>query len=223
MKVLLIEDDKDLNDLLSYNLSKNGFDVIESYDANEGLIQLDNVKFNIIILDLMLPGLKGLDFLKLIRNKENTKNIPVIITSAKNTEQDIIYALEQGADDYLTKPFSMEMLIAKINTILRRGNINFQSNIIEYKNIKIDNSFHKVFIDDKEVKLTFKEFELLKLFITNPHKIFTRNILLNTLWGYDSDSMTRTIDAHISSLRKKLGENGNIIQSISKIGYGIKE
>lgn len=223
MNILIIEDDNDLIELIAYNLQKNNFCVTKSYNANDGLILTEDINFNLILLDLMLPGLKGMEFLKIIRSKENTKNIPVIIISAKNSEQDIVTALEAGADDYLTKPFTIKMMITKINTILRRGNINFEKTIYEYGNIKLYTENYRTFINEQEIKLTNKEFELLKLFITNPNKIFTRNILLNTLWGYDSDSMTRTVDAHISSLRKKLGKNCNIIKSISKIGYGIEE
>ena len=193
-------------------------------NANDGLIILDEVACDIILLDLMLPGLKGMDFLKIIRSKENTANIPVIIISAKNTEHDIISGLNTGADDYLPKPFSMEMLTAKVNTILRRGSsiTGRSSNIIEHKGIKIDDANHKVYIDGQEIKLTHKEYELLRLFLLNPDTIFSRDRLLNSIWGYDSQSYTRTVDAHIASLRKKLLHYGDLIKSVSKTGYGLQ-
>ena len=146
----------------------------------------------------------------------------MIIISAKNAEHDIISALDHGADDYLPKPFSMEMLSAKINTVLRRGLKPEGEMQLECMGIKMDDSRRKVFIDSEEIILTHKEYELLKIFISNPNKIFTRNQLLNTVWGYDSESMTRTVDSHVSTLRKKLGVKGDIIKSIPKIGYGVE-
>ena len=222
--VLLIEDDLDITELIAYNLQKAGFKVHTADNANDGLIILDEVACDIILLDLMLPGLKGMDFLKIIRSKENTANIPVIIISAKNAEHDIISGLNTGADDYLPKPFSMEMLTAKVNTILRRGSsiTGRSSNIIEHKGIKIDDANHKVYIDGQEIKLTHKEYELLRLFLLNPDTIFSRDRLLNSIWGYDSQSYTRTVDAHIASLRKKLLLYGDLIKSVSKTGYGLQ-
>lgn len=222
--VLLIEDDLDITELIAYNLQKTGFKVHTADNANDGLIILDEVACDIILLDLMLPGLKGMDFLKIIRSKENTANIPVIIISAKNTEHDIISGLNTGADDYLPKPFSMEMLTAKVNTILRRGSAitGRSSNIIEHKGIKIDDANHKVYIDGQEIKLTHKEYELLRLFLLNPDTIFSRDRLLNSIWGYDSQSYTRTVDAHVASLRKKLLHYGDLIKSVSKTGYGLQ-
>lgn len=221
-KVLLIEDDPDIRELISYNLTKNGFSVTSAENANDALIMLDDIKIDIILLDLMLPGLKGMQFLDIVRAKSGVKHIPVIIISAKNAEHDIISALDHGADDYLPKPFSMEMLSAKINTVLRRGLKSEGEMQLECMGIKMDDSRRKVFIDSEEIVLTHKEYELLKIFISNPNKIFTRNQLLNTVWGYDSESMTRTVDSHVSTLRKKLGAKGDIIKSIPKIGYGVE-
>ncbi len=222
-KIMLVEDDPDIRDLVIYNLQKNGFSVTSADNANDALIMLDDIKVDIILLDLMLPGLKGMQFLDIVRNREGIKNIPVIIISAKNAEHDIITALEHGADDYLPKPFSMEILAAKINTVLRRGVKAEEGAPLEYMGIKMDGSRRKVFSDGGEIRLTHKEYELLKIFISSPNKIFTRNQLLNTVWGYDSESMTRTVDSHVSTLRKKLGPKGDIIKSIPKIGYGVEE
>lgn len=221
--ILIIEDDNDIRSLIVYNLEKNGFKIIEADNANDALISLEEVNIDAILLDIMLPGLNGIQFLEIIRRKENTSRTPVIIISAKNAEHDIISALEKGADDYLPKPFSMEMLNAKIKSVLRRtvGSENYTPTL-EYKNIKMDDTRHKVFSSGVEIKLTNKEYELLRLFMASPHRIFTRNKLLNTVWGYDSESLTRTVDAHISTLRKKLGDNGEIIKSIPKIGYGLE-
>lgn len=221
--VLLIEDDADISELIAYNLQKAGFKTHAAENANDGLIILDEVACDIILLDLMLPGLKGMDFLNIIRSRKNSANIPVIIISAKTAENDIISGLNAGADDYLPKPFSMEMLVTKINTILRRGSsiTGRQSNIIEYKGIKVDDANHKVYAAGNEIKLTHKEYALLRLFLLNPDTIFSRDMLLNSIWGYDSQSYTRTVDAHIASLRKKLMQCGDLIKSVSKTGYGL--
>lgn len=222
-RILLIEDDNDIRELIKYNLEKRSHTVIDHDNANSALITLEDVAIDIILLDIMLPGLKGTQFLKIVRDKQTTKNIPVIIISAKNREEDIIAALDGGADDYLPKPFSIEMLVAKINSILRRAeSVNITDKILEVNNISIDDNKHKVFVDKVEIKLTLKEYELLKLFLTNKNKIFTRNQLLNSIWSYDSEAMTRTVDSHIASLRKKLGVASNIIVSIPKIGYGVE-
>ena len=223
-KVLLIEDDSDITELIQYNLKKNGFECICSDNANDGLIILEDIVIDIILLDIMLPGLKGMDFLNVLRRSSKYDHIPVIVISANNMEQDVIHALNSGADDYLPKPFSMDMLVVKINTILRRGIIKAkgESSVIVYKNIKIDKNTRKVTADSNEIKLTHKEYELLHLLISNYGKVFSREVLLNTIWSYNSDAFTRTIDSHIASLRKKLGSCSSIIKSISKIGYTVE-
>jgi two-component system phosphate regulon response regulator PhoB len=220
-KILLIEDQEDLRELIVYNLQKeNKFEVIESDNANDALIILEDVNVDLILLDLMLPGLKGSDFLRIIKNKEKTEEIPVIIISAKAKEQDVVQGLKLGADDYLTKPFSTKVLMAKIETILRRVSPGKQTTF-SYQSIRLNRENHKVYADGNEVTLTNKEFELILLFLKKPQKVFHRNQLLNTIWGYDSEVFTRTVDAHISSLRKKLGKQGKLIKSIPKVGYGL--
>lgn len=218
-KILVIEDNEDMRDLVNFNLSQNNFEIFDFENANDGLMFLEDNNIDLILLDLMLPGLKGMQFLQIIRNSGN--NTPVIIISAKNTEQDIINALESGADDYLTKPFSMKILIAKINIILKRNTFT-DDKIININDIEIDTMSHKVFIEGNEVILTNKEFELLLLMFKNPKKVYTRNYLLDSIWGYDSEVYSRTIDTHISSLRKKLGNKAKIIKSVPKIGYRVE-
>ncbi len=217
-KVLLIEDNKDLSAIIKFNLIKQGYEVFSVENANDGLMILDDVEIDIILLDLMLPGLSGEEFLKIVKSNSKLKNIPVIIISAKDMEKNIVEGLKLGADDYLTKPFSIKVLLAKIEAVLRRvANRNFQN--LSYKGITIDEDSFKVKVDDDEITLTKKEFELLKLFIENPKKVFTRDNLLDKVWGYSSEVYTRTVDAHVSSLRKKLGDKGKLIKSIPKVGY----
>lgn len=224
MNILLIEDESDIGELITYSLEKAGYTVRHVTNANDGLIVLEENAIDFILLDLMLPGLKGNDFLKVVRANKKYENIPIIIESAKNSEQEIIACLNAGADDYLPKPFSMEMLDAKIKSILRRGTsfVERKSTVIKYENIKIDLSTYTVYVDNNEIKLTLKELELLKLFIQNPGKVYSRDVLLNTIWGYHSDSYTRTVDSHIASLRKKLGTAGDKVKSVPKIGYGVE-
>lgn len=221
-KILLIEDDPDISDLIVYNLQKSGFRVHHVPNANEALILLENEIFDLILLDLMLPGLKGSDFLSIIRSRDLFTKIPVIIISAMNAEADIISGLNKGADDYLPKPFSMEMLATKVNTLLRRT-VGGTSGIWEYRDIRMEDSVRKVFVGGREIVLTHREYELLKLFLSRPHEIFPRDVLLNSLWGYSCDFLTRTIDSHISTLRKKLGDAGSCIKSVPKVGYGIDD
>ncbi|MDT8448102.1 MAG: response regulator [bacterium] len=218
--ILVIEDQEDVRELIAYNLRKQNFEVIEASNANDALILLEDINLDLILLDLMLPGLGGLDFLKVLKSKEEYRHIAVIILSAKSEEHEVVTGLKLGADDYVTKPFSIKVLMAKIETVLRRVNSAEQS-LLQYKDIVLNQDEHKVRAQDKEVTLTNKEFELLLLFLKKPKKVFHRNQLLNSIWGYDSETYTRTVDAHVSSLRKKLGPPGKLIRSIPKVGYGL--
>ncbi len=217
-KILLIEDNNDLAAIIKFNLIKSGYEVFNVDNANNGLMILDDVEIDIILLDLMLPGLSGSEFLRVIKSNKKSENIPVIIISAKNLENDIVNGLKSGADDYLTKPFSIKVLLAKIEAVLRRTPVT-TSKKLSYKGIEIDIESYTVKVDDKAIILTKKEFEIISLFISNSKKVFSRDMLLNKIWGYSSEVFTRTVDAHISSLRKKLGEKGKLIKSIPKVGY----
>jgi two-component system phosphate regulon response regulator PhoB len=179
---------------------------------------MEDTHTDLILLDLMLPGLQGLQFLDIIRKRKDS--VHIIIISARNAEHDIINALERGADDYITKPFSFDFLEAKIQAVLRRGVSSAAKTDSKNRNgIVINDEIHKVTIDGEQIHLTQKEYNLLSLFLRNPEKVFTRNRLLNSVWGYDSELYTRTVDSHVATLRKKLGEKGKHIRSIPKIGY----
>jgi len=217
-KILIVEDEDSLRELIVFNLSKAGFDVLEADNANDALIFIEEFTPDLIILDVMMPGLKGTQFLQIIKRSPKFSSIPVIIISARSSESDILEGLEIGADDYITKPFSMKVLIAKIKILLRRVQKK-DENVIEYKGIYADLETHKVFINNREISLTYKEFELLIFFLKHPKKVFSRSQLLSNIWGYDADLYTRTVDSHISSLRKKLEEKGDLIKSLPKVGY----
>ncbi|ADR19478.1 response regulator [Calditerrivibrio nitroreducens] len=217
-KILIVEDEDALRELIAFNLTKAGYDVIESENANDALIFIEEITPDLIILDIMMPGLKGTQLLQLLKRSPKFSNIPVIIISARSSESDIVEGLELGADDYITKPFSMKVLIAKIKILLRKKQEKTE-NIIEYKGIIVDLEKYKVFLNNKEITLTYKEFELLVFFLKHPKKVFSRSQLLSNIWGYDADIFTRTVDSHVSSLRKKLEDKGNLIKSLPKVGY----
>ncbi len=218
-KILLVEDEEALREVVAFNIQNAGHDLVETDNANDALMLLEEFLPDLILLDIMLPGLKGDQFLALIRANSKFAAIPVIIISAKNSEEDIVRILELGADDYLTKPFSIKVLLAKVMVVLKRSQTDDHGTFLHYAETSIDEVNHKAFVDGQEIILTNKEFALLLLFIKHPRRVFTRNQLLNTIWGYDADVFTRTVDSHISTLRKKLGEAGQIIKSIPKIGY----
>jgi two-component system phosphate regulon response regulator PhoB len=219
--ILIIEDEDDLREIIKYNLENNGFQTQDVSNANDALILMDDFLPDLILLDLMLPGLKGENFLSLIKKNSKYKAIPVVIISAKNKEEDIVKAIEAGADDYLVKPFSIKVLIAKINAIIKRR-VGEESFGFEYEGLRVDEGNYKIFLDDKELELTHKEYLLLSFLLKHPKQVLPRNQLLTKVWGYESDVYTRTVDSHISSLRKKLGQKGELIKSIQKIGYKLE-
>ncbi len=217
LRILIIEDEDALRELLEYEFGRQGFEVTALDNANDALIVVEDYLPDLILLDLMLPGLKGLQFLDILRREG--KEVPVIIISAKNAETDIICALERGADDYVTKPFSVSYLEAKIKAMMRRGG-EFKPGVnLSGGGVSLDLEARKAFIDGEAVSLTQKEFELLALFMRKAGRAFTRNQLLNSIWGYEANLLSRTVDVHVASLRKKLGDKGAYIQTIPKIGY----
>lgn len=217
MRILIIEDEEALRELLEYEFTRQGLTVVSLDNANDALIAVEDCPPDLILLDLMLPGLKGLQFLDILRREGN--EVPIIIISARNAETDIINALERGADDYVTKPFSFNFLEAKIKAVLRRGGEIKSSAKISMGGITVDPESHKAFCDDELLPLTQKEFELLSFFIQKSGRAFTRNQLLNSIWGYDASLLSRTVDVHVASLRKKMGDKGAYIQTVPKIGY----
>lgn len=219
-KIVLIEDDNALRDIIAFNLKKNSHTVFDTENANDALIYMEEVIPDVIIADLMLPGLKGEDFVKIVKSKAKTASIPIIIISAKDGEDKVVELLKSGADDYLTKPFSIKILLSKIDVLLKRTQKS--SNRIAYSNVEIDMDSRKVFVDGVEISLTHTEFELLVFLMKHPKMVFTRNQFLSNIWGYDSEIYTRTVDAHISSLRKKLNNAKFKIKSVPKVGYKIE-
>ncbi|MDR2350213.1 MAG: response regulator transcription factor [Deltaproteobacteria bacterium] len=217
MLILLIEDETALREVIVYHLTREGYRLLSLGNANDALIAIEEAPPDLVLLDLMLPGLQGLQFLDIFRQKNKTT--PVIIISARNTEDDIIKALEKGADDYLPKPFGLKLLETKIKVALRHKSDASDTNAHESAGVKVELDTHKAFCGEKELTLTQKEYDLLALFLRKPEKVFTRNQLLSMVWGYDSELNSRTVDVHVAMLRKKLGDRGTHVKTIPKIGY----
>lgn len=218
MLVYIVEDDENIREIESYSLQKNGFEVREFCDG-EGLLEdcLEH-KPNLIILDIMLPGKDGLSLLKDIKANSRLADIPIMLISAKSSEIDKVKGLDMGADDYLTKPFGTMELVSRVNALLRRFK-NEEKSDFEYKEIAIDDSKRSVSAFSKHVELTFKEYELLKYFIEHKQTALTRERLLEAVWGYDFAGESRTVDMHIKTLRKKLGDAGSYIKTVRNVGY----
>ncbi len=221
-QVLIIEDEPDIRKTIDYNLSKESFKVLQAGSIAEGEKVLASNKIDVIILDLMLPDGSGLTLCRDIKSDDKTKNIPIIILTAKTEEVDRVVGFELGADDYVTKPFSVRELILRVKAILKRGPASFkntQETEYSFGDLTLDLAAHQVYINGGEVPLTALEFRLLKHLIDRKGRVQTRDQLLEDVWGYSSDVTTRTVDTHIKRLREKLGSTGDHIQTIRGVGY----
>ena len=220
-KILIVDDEPNILELLEYNLKKEGYEVVRADTGEKAVALLEKTKPNIVLLDQMLPGLDGLGVLKKIRSVDTYADMPVIMVTAKAEEVDKIIGLELGADDYITKPFSPRELVARVKAHLRRAKRS-ESSLPEellFKTMKIDTANYKAYINDTELKLTLKEFELLSMLISNGSQVLTRDVILNKIWGYEYFGETRTVDVHITNLRKKIGEYGDNIETVRGVGY----
>lgn len=230
-KILVVDDELSIRELVKYNLEKAGFTVQCLDDGTKAWAHLQKASPDLVVLDLMLPGMDGLDVCRNIRQMEKTKMLPVLILTARGSEVDRIVGLEIGADDYLTKPFSPRELVARVKTILRRSR-NFsavplpQENIplIVNGNLKIYPEYYQAILGGEKLDLTLKEFQLLLQLVTNPGKVYTREYLLENIWGYELSGDTRTVDVHIRNIRRKLGNytEAELIETVRGIGYRFK-
>ncbi|KAB3538573.1 response regulator transcription factor [Alkaliphilus pronyensis] len=226
-KILVVDDEEHILELIKFNLEKNGFEVYTSDDGEKCIEFLSSQEVDLVVLDLMLPGMDGLEVCKKIRRIDGLDKLPIIMLTARGEETDRILGLELGADDYLTKPFSVRELLARIKAVLRRIEDTPRiknSKVLRVKDLEMDTEKHVVMIKGKVVDLTLKEFELLKILIENRGKVLSRNLLLDEVWGYEYFGETRTVDVHIRHLRKKIGddESGEYIETIRGVGYKIK-
>lgn len=220
-KVFIVEDDENIRDLVLYALKSSGFEAFGFENGRDFFVKLETERPDLVILDIMLPGEDGISILKKIRNNRNLNLIPIIMLSAKGSEYDRVLGLDLGADDYLTKPFSILELISRIKSVLRRGFTEPEKTIsvLVYENIQMDTTKHMVLIDNHPITLTLKEFELLRFLIVNQGIVLTREKLMNAIWGFDYQGESRTIDMHIKSLRQKLESAGHLIKTIRGVGY----
>ena len=221
MNILVIEDEPDIRKNLEYNLSREGFTVTCSSSLSQAESILNSNTFSLILLDLMLPDGSGLDLCKKIKSDPKTETIPIIILTAKDDEVDKVVGFELGADDYVTKPFSVRELILRVKAILKRG--SEKKEILEvvrkFGDLRLDIDSHEVHVDNVEINLTALEFKLLRQLVDTRGRVQSREQLLSEVWGYSSEVTTRTVDTHIKRLREKLGPMGKYVQTIRGVGY----
>jgi two-component system, OmpR family, phosphate regulon response regulator PhoB len=223
LRVLVIEDERDLVDVLTYNLEREGYATIVAHDGLEGLRKAQTLLPDLILLDIMLPGMSGTDVCRELRSGERTRDIPIIIISARAEETDQVVGFSLGADDYVTKPFSAKVLMQRIKALQRRiEGTTDPSAVIEYLGVKIDRVRHRAFADDHELELTPTEFRLLECLLRQPGRAFTRHQLMDAAIGESAMVLERTIDVHIKTLRKKLG-TADLIETVRGVGYRFRE
>lgn len=225
-KILIIDDELNIVELLRYNLESVGYKVFYALTGKEGLNLSKQKKPDIILLDIMLPEMDGFDVCKEIKKNSDTENISIIMLTAKSEEFDKILGLEIGADDYITKPFSLRELQARIKAVLRRNSKEDKTEVVSIRDLTIDFNKHEVLKSGNKIELTLKEFELLKLLILNKGKVLTRDFLLDKVWGYEYYGETRTVDVHVRHLRQKIENNDKnplYIETVRGIGYKFKE
>ncbi len=229
-RILIIDDEEHILELLDFNLSLEGYEVITTMSSLDGLDIIKQDKPDLVLLDWMLPKMSGIELLNIIRSDEDYDDIAVIMLTAKNMEEDKLEGLTIGADDYVTKPFSIKELSARVKNILKRYNkqdSNNKTNKIGSNKLKagdliLELDRHEVYLRDRLIDLTVKEYGILKLLLENKGRVISREHILEKIWGYDYFGETRTVDVHIRYLRKKLGEDENFIDTIRGLGYKIK-
>jgi len=227
--ILVIDDEADIREILRYNLTEEGYQVELMEDGDKALQTLHQKRPDLILLDLMLPGIPGLEFCKQVKRDPELETIPIIMITAKSSETDVIVGLELGADDYITKPFSPKEVLARVKALLRRTDENRRIGDVQsskeytFENLKLNISRHEVHVDAKEVKLTTTEFRILQCFLSRLGHVFSRDELIDFAVGKDVSVVDRTIDVHITNLRKKIGRYGSCIESIRSVGYRFKD
>ena len=225
-KILIVEDERDIVDLLRYNLEEAGFETDYVRNGADALHRAVEKSPNLILLDLMLPEVDGLIVCRLLKNDPRTKNIPVVMVTAKAEERDRIAGLELGVDDYITKPFSPKEVVLRVSAVLRRIQVGKQSEDtqqIQRHGLTIDLDKHQVVTESGPIDLTATEFKLITLFARQPGRVFTRDILMDVIWGQEYYGIDRTVDTHVSRLRRKLGEFGEHIETVHGVGYRFKD
>ena len=219
--IYVVEDDKDIREIVVYALNSAGFKALGYETGEEFLTALDAGLPSLVILDIMLPEIDGLTILKRLRAKHKARQLPVIMLTAKHSEYDRVKGLDLGADDYIPKPFGVMELIARVNAVLRRSDSE-ENKIFEMSDLTLDPVRRDVRVGGEPVKLTYKEYELLYCLMLNSGIVLSREKIIETVWGYDFEGESRTIDMHIKTLRKKLGSSGALIKTVRNVGYQLK-
>jgi len=223
--IVVIDDEEDILELLDFNLTREGYRVILQKDGPQGLAAIRSLIPDLVILDLMLPGLNGLDVCRIVKNDKDLEHIPIVMLTVKGEEEDIVTGFELGADDYITKPFSIHVLVARVRAVLRRskGKVDIVSNRhIHVGNLRIDPAMFNVNVQGRDIRLTKMEFGILNTLAENEGRVLTRKQLLKAVQGNVETVTDRTIDVHLASLRKKLGDTGYLIQTVRGVGYRLK-
>ena len=224
-RVLIVEDEVDLAATLEYSLTREGYQVTVAHTGQAALAAaLADPGPNVIVLDLMLPDLPGTEVCRRLREHERTRELPIVMCTAKDTEIDRVVGFEVGADDYVVKPFSVRELALRVRAMLRRSHrTEAESEILRFGRLKVDREAHRVWIDDAEVTLTALEFRLLYTFLSRKGRVQSREALLSDVWGIDAEVTTRTVDTHVKRLREKLGEVGDYIETLRGVGYRFRD
>ncbi len=225
-KILIIEDDPDIRELLRYNLLREGFEVGVATNGNDGLQMALNNAYDLLVLDLMLPQLSGIEVCKKLRETAHTKHIPIIMLTAKGEETDIVFGLGVGADDYIVKPFGIKELVARVYTRLRsqkQNQRNEESDVVTHGLVEVDRARFQVKVEGTQIPMTLAEFRLFNALISRPGIVLSRDRLLDAVTGGEGVLIDRNIDVHVRSIRKKLGEARDLIQTVRGLGYKFKE
>ena len=220
--IYILEDDKNIREIESYSLKNSGYSVEEFEYAKPFWNKVSERKPDLVLLDIMLPDSDGVEVLKKLRRNPETKKVPVVMVTAKSTEIDKVKGLDNGADDYITKPFGVMELISRVKAVLRRVNQMEEEKLMRLHEIFMDNEKRMVYVSDGPCELTYKEFELLKLFLQNAGIVMARESIMERVWGVDFEGESRTLDMHIKTLRQKLGSAGKYIKTVRNVGYRIE-
>jgi len=220
--IYVVEDDQNIREIESFALKNSGYEVEDFACAGDFYKRIERVLPDLVMLDIMLPDRDGLDILKDLRSRVDMRRLPIIMVTAKTTEIDKVKGLDQGADDYLTKPFGVMELISRVKALLRRSSGLQEDAVLQFQDLQMNLEKHRVSIGGETIELTFKEFELLRIFMQNAGIVLQRETLMNKVWGTDYEGESRTLDMHIKTLRQKIGEYGNHIKTVRNVGYRLE-
>lgn len=218
--IFIVEDDSSIREIETIALKNSNYMVCAFEKAKDFYKKLEEITPDLVLLDIMLPDENGYDILKKLRMNPATRRLPIIMVTAKTTEMDMIRGLDNGADDYIKKPFSIMELITRVKALLRRTECS-EAKKLQLENIMIDHEKHQVFVDERQLELTFKEYELLRYLMTNPSVVLSREAIMRRVWGTEFEGESRTVDMHIKTLRQKLGDAGSRIRTVRNVGYVI--